>query len=141
MPIYLFTRRNVILFLLFQLPGYVIQKITKFENDLENNHNPFEILAADKLIRDFGICVKSEYRCLDIGYHLAASIEEFSRHFGIGGMVVMCSSVQSQTIAEKLGFKLLNEIVYNEYKDDQGQVIFPIERPKSFKLFMKKYKS
>ncbi|KAL6954428.1 hypothetical protein U1Q18_051794 [Sarracenia purpurea var. burkii] len=120
-------------------PGQAIQKMKKLMDDLQKNHDFFAIFDTDKLIKDFGLGVKTEYRGLNIGFNIVATIEKLARAFDIKASVIACSTTGSQVICEKLGYKLFNEIIYNEYKDDQGQVVFPIEGTRSLKLLAIKY--
>ncbi|XP_065202224.1 uncharacterized protein LOC135832713 [Planococcus citri] len=115
------------------IPGDVIQKKHKLIKHLKRNHSPFEIFGADKVIGDYGLLVKSEYNGLGIGYHMLQTIEKVAKAFHIEQCAMVCSNIRSQVMAEKLGYKTLNEIVYDEYKDDQGRVVFPVEGTKSVK--------
>lgn len=111
----------------------------KIYNDIRINAEPFEILATDTYLHDWGLCVKPEYRGLNIGYNILLSLEKLAKGFGITGSMIMFTRIQSQILAERAGFKLYNEIVYDEYKNEDGQVIFPVVGTKSLKFMGIKY--
>ncbi|KAL6954427.1 hypothetical protein U1Q18_051793 [Sarracenia purpurea var. burkii] len=121
------------------MPGTVLQKLGQLMDDIQKNHDLFTIFGTDLLVEDIGLCVKPEYSGLNIGYNIVATIEKLARAFDIKACVIVCNSIESQVICEKLGYKLFNEIVYNEYKDDEGRVVFPVQGTKSLKLLAIKY--
>ncbi|XP_065202226.1 uncharacterized protein LOC135832720 [Planococcus citri] len=122
-----------------EVPGEAIQKMSKIYEDIRINTDPFEILGTDKYVHDWGLLVIPQYRGLDIGYNILLSLEKLAKAFDIKGSMIMFTRIQSQILAQRAGFKLYNEIIYDEYKDDQGQVIFPVQGTKSLKFMGIKY--
>lgn len=117
-----------------------MEKMKKIYYDIRKNIDIFEILHSDKYLHEWGLCVIPEFRGLDVGYNILLSLEKICRTFGIDGSMIMFTCIQSQTLATRVGFKLYNEIVYDEYKDENGQVVFPVEGTKTLKLMGIKYK-
>ncbi|XP_065202220.1 uncharacterized protein LOC135832711 [Planococcus citri] len=116
------------------IPGHFLPIKDKLFEELEKNYNPFEIFSTDEVFRECGLCVKPMYEGLSIGYNMLLAVEKLATAFQIKASVITGISIQSQVIADKLGYKTWNEIVYNEFKDDQGRVIFPVDGTKSIKL-------
>lgn len=85
------------------------------------------------------MCVKPDYRGMDIGYNILFSLENLARAYGVTGCMNMYSRIQSQVLAERVGFKVYNEVFYQDYKDEKGDPMFPIKHTKSFKLMGIKY--
>lgn len=105
--------------------------------DIRRNHNPFEILGSDLYLHEWGICVAPEYRRLGIALNILHTLTKIGEAYGLKGTMIMFTRTESQKLAEKAGFKLYNEIVYSEYTDDEGNVIFPVEGTKSLKFMGK----
>ncbi|XP_065202222.1 uncharacterized protein LOC135832712 isoform X2 [Planococcus citri] len=117
-----------------QIPGNFMPIKDKLFEKLEKNHDPFDIFNTDKVFREYGLCVKPGYEGLNIGYNILFAVEKLAKAFHIKASVITANSIQSQIIADKIGYKTWNEIVYNEFKDNQGRVVFPVEGTKSIKL-------
>lgn len=113
--------------------------MSKIYKDIRINTDPFEKLSLDAYIHDWGLVVKPEFRGMDIGYNILLSLEKLAKAFDIKGSMIMFTRIHSQVLAQRAGFKLYNEIVYSEYKDEQGQVVFPVEGTKSLKFMGIKY--
>lgn len=111
----------------------------KIYKDIRIDADPFEKLGTDTYLHDWGLCVKPEYRGLNIGFNILLSLEKIAKAFGIAGSMQMFTRIQSQILAERVGFTLYKEIVYNDYKDENGEVIFPVEGNKSVKMMGIKY--
>ncbi|XP_065202209.1 uncharacterized protein LOC135832706 [Planococcus citri] len=123
----------------FHDPGEKIRKVKRIANDLMNAADPYEILGTDRLLRGFGLCVKPDYRGMDIGYNLLLCLEKLAKAYDVKGCMNMYSRIQSQVLAERVGFKVYNEVFYEDYKDEKGNALFPIKHTKSFKLMGIKY--
>ena len=55
----------------------------------------------------------------------------------VGGLVADATSAYSQNPFERIDFKCISEVIYNEYKNDKGRVIFPSKEPhKSVRLMV-----
>lgn len=126
--------------LLFQVPGEAIQKSKKIYRDIRKNNDPFEILKTDIYLHEWGLCVAPEFRGLNVGLNILASLKNIAKTFDLPGSFIMFTRIQSQILAEKVDFKLYNEIVYSEYKDENGEVIFPVVGTRSLKFMGIMYK-
>lgn len=120
-----------------QVTGKAINKKKKILLDIRRDFNPFEILGSDYYLQEFGLCVAPEYRRLGIALNILNTLTKIGRAYDLKGTMILFTKNESQKLAEKSGFKLYNEIVYSEYKDKEGNVIFPVEGPKSMKFMGK----
>lgn len=125
---------------IFQFPGEKMQQISQVIADIKKNVDSFSILGSETYIQGRALCVKPEYRGLNIGYNIFLTLEKIAKTYHIAGAMFFYSSIGAQTIANRVGFKVYNEIVYDEYKNEKGEVIFPVKgRTKSMKLMGIKY--
>lgn len=98
-----------------------------FSNYVMKDVDPFQLVNSDIYMDDFGLVVAPEYYGLGLGFHLFSCIPVVCETMNIPGSVNVFTSPFSQSIAEKLGFTLCNEVSYDEYKDGDGVKIFPLE--------------
>lgn len=121
----------------FQIPAEAVQKMRKIYLDIRKDYDPFEVFGCDRYLHEWGICVAPEFRRLGIAVNIFNSLTKIGQAYGLKGTMIMFTRTESQLVAEKSGFKLYNEIVYSEYKDEEGNVIFPVEGTKSLKFMGK----
>ncbi len=121
-----------------QVPG-ALSKFKKIYEDIRAKFDPFEIFKTDTYLHEWGICVTPEYRGLNIGLSILNSLEFIAKAFNLSGTMIMFTSNYSQNIAERAGFKLYNEIVYKDYKDENDDIIFPVQETRSLKFMGKNY--
>lgn len=107
--------------------------------DLEKDCDPFQIFGSNVHLREWGMAVSSEFRGYEVGHNIGVSVCRMATALRIPGMLVMPTRIETQIFAERFGFQTFNEIVYDDYRDDDGNVIFPITDAKSFKLMGRKY--
>lgn len=89
--------------------------------------NPFQLFNSDIYLDDFGLAVPPKYYGLGLGYQLFACIPQVLKAYNIPGSMNRLTSSFSQVLAEKVGFELLKEVPIQEYKDEDGKSILPIE--------------
>ena len=100
---------------------------------LEIIHLKFSIQIL-YVIRGYGLCVNPKHAGLDVGFNLILGVEKIAQAFGIKAFVVVCSNIRSQILSERIGFRLLKEAICDEFKDNQGQIVFPVQGSKSLKF-------
>lgn len=115
------------------------RKIKRIIEDLESDCDPFEIIGSNVYIQDWGLAVMPEFRGSEIGYNILACISRMAAAFRIPGAMIMSSKIETRILAHKLGFQTFKEIVYDDYRDDDGNVIFPVTDTKSLKFMGIKY--
>lgn len=117
-----------------EVHGTTIRKLIDIFYAARVDLNVFEILQADEHLNDWGVCVAPEYRGFDIGYQLISTLPQLASTIGVYGAMMLYTSKYSQSIADRCGFKVYKEIVYDEYRDWEDKVIFPVKDTKSVKL-------
>ncbi|XP_065202212.1 uncharacterized protein LOC135832707 isoform X2 [Planococcus citri] len=122
-----------------ELAGNAMSKLEKMNEDLYANHDQFEILGTDRVLKGFGLCVRPDYWGMNIGYNIVLCLEKVAKAYDLKGFMALYTSIHSQAIAANAGFKVYNEIFYDDYKDEKGNAMFPIELTKSAKLMGFKY--
>ncbi|XP_065222901.1 uncharacterized protein LOC135847354 [Planococcus citri] len=122
-----------------KLTGNAMGKLEKIFRDLYHNRDPFEILETDVFLKGLGLCVKPDYQGIGIGYNLLLCLEKLANAYDVKGCMTTFTRIESQILAERVGFKMYNEISYSDYKDEEGRRIFSIEHTKSFKMMGIKY--
>ncbi|XP_065202217.1 uncharacterized protein LOC135832709 isoform X2 [Planococcus citri] len=122
-----------------ELAGNAMSKLEKINEDLYANHDQFEILGTNRVLKGFGLCVKPNYWGMNIGYNIVLCLEKIAKAYDLRGFMTLYTSIHSQAIASKAGFKVYNEMFFDDYKDKKGNAMFPNVHTKSFKLMGIKY--
>ncbi|XP_065202189.1 uncharacterized protein LOC135832699 [Planococcus citri] len=122
-----------------ELTGNAMSKLEKIIEDLYANQDQFEIHGTDAVLKGFGLCVKPNYWGMNIGYNIVLCLEKIAKAYDLRGCMTMYTSIYSQAIVTKAGFKVYNEIFYDDYKDEKGNAMFPNVHTKSIKLMGMKY--
>ena len=76
---------------------------------------------------------------MGISYQFYYALAKLAQTFLLPGAMMCFTSLYAQKSAEKAGFQTLNEIKYEDFKDADGNVIFPIEVSESLKCMYIKY--
>lgn len=108
-----------------QLPGSFGRIMNVIWNQLKKDTDIFTTFNCDKYLEEAGLGVAPDYQGLGIGFQLASCLSNVGKPFNIPGSVMVCSSIGSQIIAERLGFQLLNEIQYEDCKNEKGEPVLP----------------
>lgn len=66
-----------------------------------------------------------KYYGLGVGLELESQSQVIGKACGISGSAIVFSSIYSQPMWRKLGCTLLNKVRYDEFKDENGEVIIP----------------
>lgn len=98
-----------------------------------------DLFESHEHIEDLGLAVAAKYYGLGISYHIFLALSKLAVTFNIGGTLMSFSSLFSQQSAEKAGFRLLKELKFEDFKDEDGKIKLPIEHPKSLKFMYAKY--
>lgn len=109
-----------------ELPGVAIFKLKKLLETISTK----EIISAQNVTRylqDWGLCVDPKYRGWGIAEQILATGNDLGKHIGVNVIITLFTVINSQVLAYRLGYKLINEVKYKEYKDEDGQLVFPGE--------------
>lgn len=87
--------------------------------------DPFQLLDSDLYVFHFGVTVAPEYYGLGVGLQLELQSSIIGKACGISGSSIVFTSNYSQPFWEKLGCTFLNEVRYDEFKNENGEVIIP----------------
>lgn len=111
----------------------------KIYYDIRKNCNPFDVLNTDKYLHEWGLCVVPEFRGFNVGFNILLSLRHIAQAFYLTGGFIMFTRIESQILATRVGFRTYVEIEYNEYKDEHGEVVFPVVGTRSLKFMGIKY--
>lgn len=119
-----------------QLPGKAIQKLRRFLHEMKNEELMVGLNVYQHL-QDWGLCVDPQYRGWGIGEQILRAANDLGEHIGIRTIITVFTVINSQVLAERLGYKTLNAFKYKEYLDEEGNVAFPGEdKTEKIKLMM-----
>ena len=83
--------------------------------------------------------VKPNCRGLNIGKKLIEKSLSHAKSLGFEYATVECSSIYSAKIAANLGYEVFYDLKYDEYRDENNEIIFKVEPPhKSIVMYVKK---
>lgn len=108
-------------------------KLFEIDKKLRENIDSKKIFGSERYIRDYGLVVAPEYYGLGISYQFYHALAKLAQTFLLPGAMMCFTSVYAQRSAEKAGFQTLNEIKYQDFKDADGNVVFPIDDSTSLK--------
>jgi len=120
--------------IILQVSENVINLLIGAYHDIRLEANPYDIFNSDVYLHDWGLCVDPAFRGMNVEYNILASLEKLSMAVGIRGALIMFMGTESQLLATSLGYKVYNELVYEDYKDENGEPIFSIAENKSSKF-------
>ncbi|KAL0280471.1 UNVERIFIED_CONTAM: hypothetical protein PYX00_001749 [Menopon gallinae] len=131
-----------------QVAGVVINKIESKEkqyrpppkegkgmlifNVLDTLDKKFDVwsrVQINELFYTIILSVSRDYRGLNIGSELVQTSLKKAAACGLTHAVVECSSFYSARIIEKFGYEKICEMRYEDYKNENGEVIFKIDKP------------
>ncbi|KAI5704225.1 uncharacterized protein LOC103519361 [Diaphorina citri] len=119
-----------------EMPGVAIQKLKKFIYDIKSE----ELIVGLNLyqhLQDWGLCVSPTYRGWGIGEVILSTANDLGIQIGVRAILTIFTVINSQVLADRLGYKELNRIVYKEYKDEEGNLVFPGEdKTEAIRLMM-----
>ena len=81
-----------------------------------------EELACDKIHNDLLLCTSSENRVRGLGTELVKRGEDLGEKLGCTYTAAMVTGNYSARIFRKLGYDVKAEIVYNEFRDENGDL-------------------
>lgn len=123
-----------------KLKGMCTRKIIRacfdYPCELMNVFNHYNI---DKYLCALGLSVDPAYRGQGIGAQILRAREPLCRALGLPVTITSFTAIESQTLAERVGFELLLDIPYSEYKED-GEVVFKAMNAKTLKIMGLPYK-
>ena len=92
--------------------------------ELDRRCNIFDYYRVNDVIHFFGIGIRRDYRRRGFGESLMGAAICFVRNLGLGDVIIKGEGTSnfSQRVFEKIGFDILSEVVYADYKVD-GKVV------------------
>ena len=101
-----------------------LRKYIDIMNELDRRCNIFDHYGVDNVILFFGIGVHRDYRRRGIGEKLMRAAVCFVSHLDLGDVVIKGEGTSnfSQRVFENIGYDVLSEVVYSEYRVD-GTVV------------------
>ena len=105
--------------------------------ELDRRCNVFDQYDVDELIHFYGLVVHRDYRQRGIGEKLMKAAVLFVQNLGLGPVIIkgVGSSNFSQRLYEKVGFEMLAEVVYAEYKVDGKVVVSETGEHKTVRMY------
>lgn len=119
-----------------ELPGEAIRKLKKFLYEIKTEELIVGLNVYQHL-QDWGLCVAPQYRGWGVGEQILRTGNELGAHIGIRTIVTVFTVINSQVLADRLGYKTLNAFKYLEYRDEDGNLYFPgVETTEEVKLMV-----
>lgn len=112
--------------------------IMKCMSDANAKADLFNKFNTEKIFYFGVVSVNTKYRGKSIGLNLLQETEKLAREIGAKVMSSDFTGYFSQRMSEKCGWKLAYEIAYDDYRDENGEVLFKLEPPHT--KFQVKYK-
>jgi len=88
--------------------------------------NPWKLMDdknCSKIWEGLCICTSRQIRSRGLGTRLVAASMELAKENGCEYMYVLVTGNYSAKIFDKLGFSVENELVYDEFRDENGELI------------------
>lgn len=115
-----------------------LQIILDYVNYLEAKVQLFEIYPnIDKAIYLEILSVNDKYRNIGIAKQLLNQSFEYMRSDNISVCQILCTNYYLIKLCEKLGFKCMAEVLFDDYTVDGKHPIIPAEPHKSGKILIK----
>nr|CAD7198633.1 unnamed protein product [Timema douglasi] len=126
----------------FELPknlSETVKKATRFWLDyIPKKFDSFEHYGVDHYLSGYGLCVLREFRGQGLGLEILKARFDLAKAVGLEVTVTSFTNISSQILAARVGFEEHAEIVYEEYKDDDGVVLFTDMETRSLKIMGKR---
>ncbi|XP_063239450.1 uncharacterized protein LOC134540563 [Bacillus rossius redtenbacheri] len=120
-----------------QFSGGPTRKIVGLLDRLDSMADPFQKYGVQEYMSAFGLSVAEEFKGQGLGQELLRARFDVGRAVGLKLTVTAFTAIESQVLATRLGFEVLSEVAYQDYKVD-GQVVFPDIATRSAKLMAKR---
>lgn len=116
------------------LKSELLMKYVDIMTELDRLTSIFEYFKVDDVIHFFGFGVHKKYRHRGIGEKLMRAAVFFYRNLELGDVVIKGEGTSnfSKRVFEKVGFEVLAEVVYADYKVDGKIVIHSTGEHKTF---------
>ncbi|KAF5297811.1 hypothetical protein FQA39_LY11960 [Lamprigera yunnana] len=108
-----------------QIKGETIEKVFDALETVNIRKDAFQELGTNVLMNALGLYVSPEFRGQGIGIEIVKAREDLCKAVGIKAIITTFTSIASQKIAEKVGYKILDEISYEEIKKSDNRLNFP----------------
>lgn len=123
----------------FQLCGPIAQKYEALLDALRENLNVFDKLGTDVYLEDYGTAVGPEFRGLGLALNIILSVEDLAKELGICAKTVTLSNLNLSSVAKRDKLEILREIIYNDFRDADGNIIIPVKQFKSIAYCVRKF--
>ncbi|XP_018320459.1 uncharacterized protein LOC108733683 [Agrilus planipennis] len=94
-------------------------------NHVTNAKDPFETLKIDEYLTAMGLLVLPEFRGQNLGLQILKAREPLCKTLGLKATVTSFTSIISQKLAAKCGFKVLCEMTHKEIESQNPKISFP----------------
>ena len=93
--------------------------------ELDRRCNVFDHYTVNDIFNFFGLVVHRDYRRMGIGEKLMRAAVFFIQNLGLREVIIKgtASSNISQRLYEKVGFEMLSEMIYDEYRFEGVQIL------------------
>ncbi|XP_059468634.1 uncharacterized protein LOC132192614 [Neocloeon triangulifer] len=120
---------------LSQFSGAAFKKVGSLLSQISSLENIFERYGVDHYLDAVGLSVAPISRGKGIGLMLLKARIDLCRDLKIPLTKTIFTAIQSQKLAAKVGFEVLQDKDYDEFKGPDGKVLFPDMAPtKSIQL-------
>lgn len=99
----------------------------------------FRELGTNAYLKSHGVIVSREFRGLNVLSHIYTAQAKLATSFGIRGAVSTFTKVKSQQLAKKTNFRILKEINYDSFTNENDEAILMVEGTKSVQFCCVQY--
>lgn len=80
-----------------------------------------------------------EFRGLGLALNIILSVEDLAKELGICAKTVTLSNLNLSSVAKRDKLEILREIIYNDFRDADGNIIIPVKQFKSIAYCVRKF--
>lgn len=106
------------------IPKTTLDRMWRMVYDLALNANTFERFGVEKIMHSMVLGVDKDYRGKGLGTQLYKENMKLAKELGYTVYTCDCTSLFSAKACLRLGFDIIYEIAYTDYKDEKDVQIF-----------------
>ncbi|KAF5288889.1 hypothetical protein FQA39_LY03768 [Lamprigera yunnana] len=114
------------------IQGEAMQKYIDIKSAVNRKANVFESMDCEKSLCFYELCVLPDYRHKSIGFTLMTCGLSIARSFNMPVVSGVFTTGSLRKIAKKLGMRLLSEVQYARWLDDEHELIFDDPGPGNY---------
>ncbi|KAJ4437957.1 hypothetical protein ANN_13896 [Periplaneta americana] len=102
--------------------------------------NVYDHYGVDKYMTALGLCVDRTFRGQGLGLEILKARFDLGRAVGMEVTMTAFTGPASQILAHRVGMDVLAEVMYEDFKDEDGKPVYPNIKSKSCKIMAARMK-